>query len=442
MPRVRKEAKNDKEKEAGEPKPPKVDFYLDDGHPNPAAMSVWDFMQELSEEQWTEYVGYLYRVQPRKQPTDRPAYIAVVSAPITLEDVKRLYGGQKFTIHFNRRIGKRQKGIYTVQFDIEAEAIPQDGEIFEKPLAPGRASQAATGGTDATVLEGLTNLISNLVAQNAEAQRTGQPFDSTAAITEALKIQSQGATAAIEMMKNKEGSGGKEDQTILKMVLPILLERAFKPPQENSTVDQIRAVLELTNELRPRGGGSSGPENAWVALAQGVGPRLDPILEKIASIVQNWAVISMSKNPAAMAQIQKAVAPAAASAAAAPANASPGAAPAAEAPAGAQPTPEQIQKYNRSVITDQIKKAIVQMLFDGGSGDLAAEVAEKMDPEFAVEFAGILQKDIASLTADPILAPAVTAPRLAEFVSEYLSFFAQEAPIETEAAPAASPEAA
>lgn len=435
MPRVRKEKKEEKPKE----NPPAVKRYLEDGHPNPAAMNLWDFMQELTEDQWSDYIGYLYRVEPRKVPTDRRKYIAVVVSPITLEDVKRLYGGKKFTLIFNRRHGSRQIMIYTERFDIEAPEIPQDGEIFEKDGPGGRQRSGAPGnGVDPNVLEGLTNLISNLVAQNAEAQRTGQTFDPTAAIASAFEIQNKGTSAAIKVMAEQAGGGNSLDGKLMDR----LLDRAFPkdPPVQSNPIEQIKAVLELTNELRPAGGGS-GPESPWVALAQGIGPRLDPILEKIANIIQNWAVISMSKNPAAMAQLGKAVAPAAAPAAAAPANASTGAAPAPEAPAGVQPTPEQIQKYNRSVIIDQIKRAILQTLFDGGSGDVAAEVAEKMDPEFAAEFAKILEKDIASLTADPILAPAVTAPRLAEFVSEFLSFFVQEAAAETEAAPAA-PEAA
>lgn len=439
MPRVRKETKEAKETATGEPKPPKIDFFLDDGHPNPKAMTVWEFMQALTEDQWGDYVGYLYRVGPKKVVTDRNMYIAVITAPITKEDVKRLYGGKKFTLHFNRRVGKRQIATHNPeQFDIEAEPKWQDGEL---PLDPGGRAHAspAAGGVDPNVLEGLTNLITNLVAQNAEAQRTGKTFDPTAAIASAFEIQNKGTSAAIKVMAEQAGGPSLDGK-----LMDRLLDRAFPkdPPVQPNPVEQIKTIMELMNELRPPGGGSSGPESPWVALAQGIGPRLDPILEKIANIIQNWAVISMSKNPAAMAQLGKAVAPAAAPAAAAPANASTGAAPAPEAPAGVQPTPEQIQKYNRSVIIDQIKRAILQTLFDGGSGDVAAEVAEKMDPEFAAEFAKILEKDIASLTADPILAPAVTAPRLAEFVSEFLSFFVQEAPTETEAAPAASPEAA
>lgn len=431
MPRVRKGAKEEKPKD----NPPEVKRYLEDGHPNPVAMNLWDFMQELTEDQWSEYIGYLYRVEPRKMPTERKRYIAVVVSPLTQEDVKRLYGGQKFTLIFNRRVGKRQVAIYTERFDIEAVEIPQDGEVFEKDSPSGRQRSATLGsGTDPTVLEGLTNLISNLVAQNAEAQRTGQPFNSVAAMVEGLKIQSLGATAAIDMMKKEKG-GSKEDSGVKDKILDKLLDRAFAPPPQTDPIGQIKAVLELTNELRPAGGGgSSGPESPWLALATVVGPKLDTILEKIEGIFQNRAVIAMSANPAALAQIQKPAAPATA-------GTPTGAAPAAAPSAGTQPTPEQVQKYNRSVIIDQIKKAIVQMLFDGSPGDLAAEVAEKMDPEFAAEFAKVLEKDIASLTKDPILAPAVTAPRLSEFVAEFLGYFAQEAPAETEAVPAASPAA-
>ncbi len=182
MPRVRKATTNGKEKGGGDQKPPKVAYYLADGHPNPAAMTVWEFMQALTDDQWTEYIGYLYRVEPKKIPTANPTYIAVIPPPITQEEIRLKYGGNKFTLHFNRRVGTRQNKIYTpIRFDIEARPIWQDGE---RPIDPGRGGHAssAAGGVDPTVLEGLTYLISNLVALNAEALRTGKTFLPTAAM--------------------------------------------------------------------------------------------------------------------------------------------------------------------------------------------------------------------------------------------------------------------
>lgn len=430
--------------------PPVLSQYLSDGHPNPDAMSVWEFMQLLTEDQWNEYLGYLYRVTPKRAPTDNPKYLICFTTPLTVEEIKRRYGGKKYTLLFNRRVGSRQKQIYKTQFDIEAEPIWQDGE---DPLDPPKPSAAAAAQEGTAQLYGLfEKLLGDVLKQRDQASQEGRGFNVGEAFKEALATQRNSAEQAIAFVREQsksEGSGmvgmlttlvekllEKKESPLESKLLDKLLERAFGEGQQKEAGDpleQIERVLNIADRLK--GGGRRGGTDWAEVVVKGL-DALPQLLSGAKELIQSAASArGIQAPPPGMAGARPtATAPVAVLPAAAPPPAKPnGAAPPAQ-PAEPGALTEEMASI---VIQNRVKQMLVEKLFAGEAGDAAAEVADAMHRPFAEHLALVLKTDPTQLAGDEILKRATTHPNCMEFAKEFCAYFEEEGA--EPAAPAAAP---
>jgi len=428
---------------------------LEDGHPNPLAMDLWEFMRALTEDQWNEYIGYLYRTAPKKMATDKAKYLMVFTNPITIEEIQQKYGGKKFTIHFNRKVGTRQQSVYPpVQFDIEAEPIWQDGET---PLeaAARQTAGAATEGT--TQLMGLfEKLLGDVLKQRDEANKEGRGFNAGDAFKEALATQKDSAAQAIAFVREQtagkdtgmidlvtkmlEKMMDKKESPLESKLLDRLLDRAFGEGEKADPLEKINQWLDLADRLRDGKSGGSRGGTDWGSIAGKVVDALPGLLQNAKELIQTAAVARGIQVPGAP------------PAGARPALlAGPGAQPAPQpspAPAnGAGAAPLLTEDQASLIVVTRVKQMLVEKLFDSQNvedatenGLAAAEIADAMHPAFAEHLAGVLKSDYSQLAGDPVLSRAASHPNVIPFCKEYIAYF-DEPGAEPPAGPVAVPPA-
>jgi hypothetical protein len=401
---------------------PEPDRFLKDGFPNPAAMDVWEYMRELTEEQWQKHIIYLYRINPTvSRIPGQPAYLDKYAGPISIADIAERYGGLEYRLDLIRT--DTHRNVYRHRFPIDATPKNAHGEKFE-----GQPAAAAPGSANGSQNDQMLSVVQTLLEQRDETP--DEYFDPRAAVSEAIKIQAEGAREAIKLIAEQKSGGG--DSMIIKLLLPALIQQAFGKPQPDAAaavnpVAQLRDVLGVVNELR--GGEPGAPlapaaatNNVWVALAQSVGPRLETILEKVGGLLERWAAVqaaSQGRRPAIpLPAVQQQ-----------PAQHLGGdvvltAVPPAAVPIAPEAKPAGPVVFDRrAIVRDAIKERIIEMLFGGDDGQLAAEVADRMDPDFADELARTLRENPAGVAADPILGRAIQSPALEPFVTRFLSYF-------------------
>src|SRR5579872_3135779 len=78
--------------------------FLADGHPDPSKLEFWDFLGAIADKGlWDDYICYGYRVEPRRSDVQKPGYCFVYCNFFTIEDVRKQYGGVKWTLKLNRK---------------------------------------------------------------------------------------------------------------------------------------------------------------------------------------------------------------------------------------------------------------------------------------------------------------------------------------------------
>ena len=441
--------------------------YLPDGHPNPKAWNIWEFMLELEQKDlWQHYIGYLYRVAPKHAPTDHPAYLVAIVTPITQEFVRQQYGGKKYTLILNRRIGSRQRQVYKEQFDIDAPVIWQDGEVLADgsvPGQPGRRIQqdgtavnpSGAGKPDSLV----TKFVDDLIAQRDRALQAGESFDTGEALQRALALQNKGFESALTSVTSNLGKGNDGGVAVLTPLLTgmmtmmgevmkavmarkedpmvqTLLARALEKPED--PLQKITAMLTLFKELGVKLGSGHAAEagSEWAGVAEALvnkGPELLANATQLvtqANAARTGTGSVTSVRPASLTTGPAAPGPKVVTMPATVPSGTTVASPA--QPVAAPLTEEQCQH----IVITRIKQVIVQMLEAGDSGNDAALVAATMHPLFAQDLADKLKANTAELQADPILARGAMHPNVLAFCQEYVSYFEEE-----KSEPGAEPEA-
>ncbi len=416
---------------------------LEDGHPNPDAMDVWEFMRRLTIDQWDHYIGYLYRIAPKKAATDKPKYLMVFTGPITLEDIQQKFGGKKFTLHLNRKIGSRQAAVYPpVQFDIEAEPIWQDGETPLEPAAARQAAAAAAeGGSQAMAL--IEKMLVDMMHQRDAAAQAGREYNPTESFKAVLEMNKTAATETIAMVREQakgEGAGmvgmltgliekllEKKESPLESKLLDRLLDRAFGDGEKEDPFEKMTSMLDFADRIRgnnPSGGGRSSGTN-WGDIAGKFIDQLPGLLQGAKDLLQSAAAargIQVPGAPGAPGRPALLAAPT-------PGAAVPGVAPAPPVapPGGAAPMTEDQASM---IVVTRVKQMLIEKLAESNTaeeakdnGAAAAEYADAMHPAFAEHLARILKTDYAQLAGDPVLSRAAGHPHVLPFCQEYIAFF-------------------
>lgn len=454
---------------------PKMAEYLDDGHPNPEAMDVWQFMQVLDDKNlWDHYIAYLFRIEP-KRAGDKNPNIGCFSTSLSLEHVRRVYGGRKFTLILNRKVGTRQPTVYKAQFDIEAAPIYQDNEDdrIGRVASKGGVPMDAVDSAKPDPL--LTKLVDDLIEQRDQMVSRGETFDTGAALQNAISLQNEGFKAAISSIAanaGKSNSAGVDTESWIKLITLVmpLIQPLLTPkqdpltqaiiqkyinesaqPKESAEKTSVNTAIELIREIRSEfgKGGAGGGRLDWPAVAMSAVEKLPEILAHGSQVIEN--AMKLKGMPAttngAERQPQRAM-PAAT-------TEHPNRPGAREIQPGAELTPEQKQQAEIMLVQlygVRAKEIIVKKLFDGPEGDsnsggeIAAIVISEMHPDYAMGLAKQFeramtgdQQQIAAFRADPILGqifnnPKVTLTMVQAFAKDFCETIHDRAEEEAERA--------
>ena len=442
-----------------EPKPPleeerpQPDRYLSDGFPNPKAMNVWDYMQELTDEQWKEHIGYLYRTSPTTMRVQgKAAFLLKFASPITEEQIAEQYGGRAYTLILKR--GKEKA--YEERFGIEAPPKFQDSETPEGAAAEEKKESAATDGV-------LQQLIDVLKGELAEAKAQGRETNPMGALKTSLELMQHASKSSIdfalkqapqqpniaemisaisELQKLGGGGGGGGLVETLKVLREL---GVLGNQQQRNPLGQMRDLLGLIKELKEESGGGGGEGSVWTELARSVGPHLAGMIENLRGSMGDFRAAQEAQTARTMigkgyqVRAPQGAAPLPGAAGAAPAIPSVGArAPSSGAPlpgpvlvqpapssppyGGAAESPPDNQAI-ASFMQDFIKSRIVKFLKDGESGEEAAGWADDTDPFFAEQLAQVIKENPAALAHDAIFSQVIQHPDLRRFAEDYVAYF-------------------
>lgn len=436
------------------PEAPKIPL-LEDGFPDPRNISLWDYMDALTTEQWAEHMAYLYRTDPKVVRTQGETnHIEKYTAPFTMDDVKEEFGGKAFTVILKRD----RRAVKTHRFTIEAPPKWKDKENPESESRTRAAHAEAESGSN----ELLKNLVGNLMAQLDEARQENRELNPTEALKSAVESSANltnlaakksiemvvanmpkqagmtemlGAFAQIQKLTEKPDKGNDLLSTIT-----VLRELGLLRTQDQgSELDQIDKVLGIMDKLGHRGGG--GGESVWVELARSFGPQLPTVVSNLAGAVENLAKISANNLQRAglekgvkVATAQPRPAVPAVEGAAAPEPA--GAVPPAETPPAAT-DPNRVEAES---IANFFKRKIVEFIEGGATGAECADWLDEADPTFATHLCQVLQTNPEKLGADPILSQITQNPRTLEFCREYVARIIELAAEDSQPAAVTAPE--
>lgn len=389
-----------------------------DGFPNPKAYDFWGYQLALSEDQWKEHIGYLYRINPTMiRAIGDGAYLVKFMSPITREWVKENYGGKGFKILFNRK----NRTIFTEFLNIEADPLLQTGEKIDGAASAAAATAASTAAATAASTGVTSEVLSMLREQINRLEASKQdPGMQAQAVKGMMEIMTTAYKSSLESVTNTTPKPGESAaEKMMMMMFSKLMDKQFsEPPDPMKQVDTMLSILEkVRDETGPRARGPAG----WIAVFEKFAEKTDlgAVLDRFQAITHNIAVARQAGTPATMPPT-----PGAPALAPIPAIATTPA----SAPAIPTVTPQVIPQERNPQRDMQLKMLIAQWLIKGESGDRAAGAIAMMDAEFAVRLANDLRTDAgrAALATDPVFSQVIQHPNLRKFCEEYVAFIDQE----------------
>ena len=432
-----------------------ISRFLPDGRrPNPQYFTnddrgFEDFQAALDEKDiWGEYIAYLYRVAPRRTPTDKEARVTTFVQTLTIAEITKKYGGKKWSVFLNHGAGGKTSLVKKFQFDIEANPIWQDDETPETPAARAKGQPAATDNGDAKADPLVVKAFDDLIAQRDRALSEGQTFDAGEALSKSVALMNTGFTSALTSVTANLGKGDSGLAAVLvplltemiksnrkeDPILQTLLTRALERPADPfATITGMLTLLkELGVKIGPGSAVAAGGGSDWAAVVEKLVDRAPDLLASAARLVPQRSSgpvpVPRPALPAAVPFPAPVVTARVAQPAAnnpAPANLASESAPEeAGQPAAEALSPELADRIAQNVV----KAAIVRMLFAGDSGDDAAHYAEMAHEPLARTLAEMLKKDPAALQSDPILSQAITHVNVMAFAKEFVDYFEEEEP--------------
>ena len=275
-------------------KPESVPEFRDDGHPNPDfypkdGEGFEAFQAALDQKAlWGDYFGKLYRVKPLRHTDDKPPRLEKFASSMTLDYVRKKYGGRKFSAWLSRRVGIKDWIVGKFQFDIEAPAIWQDGEGSEETGSVGGTPATATEQANTAVMGLFERLLTDVLKQRDQASTEGKGFNTGDAFKAALETQKDSSKQAIEFVREQSKGEGKGDSAIVTVlgnmltemmksnnskkedpILQMLLERALEKPADPFAT--ITGMLTLLKDLGVKIGSGRGAAGSFLMVAA-VGP--------------------------------------------------------------------------------------------------------------------------------------------------------------------------
>jgi hypothetical protein len=455
-----------------------------DAPPDETKPDFWEYIQQLTPEQWKNHVVYITRENPKTGINGIGGYLTKLQQSFDADDIKTAYGGYEFSYILKEGADickkcRRASGTFRV------EAPPKFDSSRE---APGQAASNGHGDGNAAVIQQFIAVLREELARSRENSN-----GSSSATEEAIKLLSSASDRAMEVITKQipqagdpaaqlnsllaaaekiaamrqpaPASGGfGELGALLIPVLKTVVEKLLTPTDPLEQLTKLAGVFEVVEKLRGGGGGGRADWKSEL-VAEGI-PALKEVVGAIAENrkaavdiererraraeanaraaatvqdlnAQRAQVTQMPANarppapmPAAPANGHS-VAPATA-AAAAPPHVGPfrvvpmsgeGGVP---PPAATQPLPVEMTA-NADEFLKGVKIRLVEMLNAGEETDFIVDAIDGMRPDLTENLIKFTPPQItAFFKQDPILHMAVEHPRWNEFLAEAREYLAQE----------------
>lgn len=405
--------------------------------PEYKAMSLWQALRTMTEEDWADKMLYINRVQPFTiNKTTREKYGSLDKGKFVgyTEDMFRSrFGGGRFHIWLKR--GK----------DTCCEATPQwDGDVKllvdEELKVP--IQQTSTNGQPG---EETSKVVKMFLDERRREREEAGDSDSAEVLDSAIELLSKASEKAIDIAAQGKSGGGiaeltaamksmhemisPRDQLSSKDVMEIMLKMADKftrptatnPDKPADPVTQLEAMLNVMDRLKERiEPQSAGGKDDWKGQLVTVGLQLVTNLPAIMQ-QQRQAQMEQFQMMLAARTIQQGPMQPLQGIPGAPAPATPQGAPHSQAaPSAGFPAPS-------DPLTD-LRRNVVRMFKEGDEGHFVARMIQVWNQQF-YSVLSQTPKDqiIAFVGQDEILKEMADSPDLDNFVDEMVQYFQDEA---------------
>jgi hypothetical protein len=194
----------------------------------------WEYLQALTPEQWKEHIVYLTRDNPKTSINGIGGYLAKLTQPFDVDDIKTAYGGYEFSyiLKEGRDICKRCRNA-SGHFRIEAPPkFDSQREIAGVAPANGHAA-----GTE-NLLQQFVGVLRDELARSRESNNGSSP-----ATDKAIEMLSSASEKAMEIVRAQVPSA-KSGSSDMREMLGLMRDMGLVgAPQHSKTL--IEQILEL-----------------------------------------------------------------------------------------------------------------------------------------------------------------------------------------------------
>lgn len=375
----------------------------------PKMLPIWEYFETIKPEDWSEHIGYLYRVQPKIG--GQEGYLMKFAEPITVDQVRDRFGGQVF----RAILKKGQQRVCDTVFTIEA---PPKMQTDQGNYQTAQTQPTNSGGGDIArhAIDVATDPQRAAVSLTQEAARSGFEMLRAQMTAGGQQLTLRDVFELMDRMEAKRAtapSGGSGMptwlETALVAVVPALIGRILTPENPIETFGKLASALQNI----PGFGGKSGG-NDWKAAMVEALPRVAQSATEIMGEWRRTAEIAANAQRGALPPAQPA--PALTAGSGAPANPNPAA-----PPAGAPPAAPPSSAPAAPPPDGWLKMKLRDMFIAGRSGEDVGRFLEDIHPAFLEQITSIAPEQLQSyLRMDPdgILSPFADDPRMLPFLKE------------------------
>lgn len=427
----------------------------------PERPDFWSYMLGLTAEEWRDHIVYLTRESPKSGVSGIGGYLAKMTEPFDVEDIKLKYGGYDFSYIMK----KSNMILYKGKFHIEAQPILDlSREQHNNQLPPANAGPQAD-----LVKEFITTLRDELARSREQNDNPNND--------RALDLFAKAAEKSMDMVQARATSAGgglRETIEIAKLLQPPpqksiveqlvelasspilkpLIEKLsglFTPPDPAAEFTKLGTMITAIDAIRgTTGAGGGGPKDWKAALADGLINKAPEILQGIRDTAEVSARAAADRRAASEATERTAhvvgtrppLPPGAPGAPPMDPNAT--VSPLQTVPIVAQPEvahPAAVAGApavdpNADVIAAFIKQRLVAMFNEKREPDEVVEFLDNADPGICDQLVAYPAPAVtAYLMSDPILRPMVEHADWPAFLDKCRAYIDASAQPETESRP-------
>jgi hypothetical protein len=261
-------------------------------------LDVWSYMAQLTPKEWESHIVYLTREEPKVSINGSGGYLRKFVQAFDMDDIKRTYGGYRFSYIMKRD----NQLIYSGDFKVEAPPLYDR----ERENVPG-AAPATRADSNGDLLKEFVSVLRDELARSREANGNSSSADA------AIDMVSKASERAMEIVKSQVPAGTDPSDQLGKLVGTLKNLGLFPQPAAaagNSLLETItvlerigvfqkpKTMLEQIAELNAlkefMGGEGGGGKTTWLDLGREALPK---VLDAISAAAANQAQVQQRPRP-------------------------------------------------------------------------------------------------------------------------------------------------